>query len=84
MSGDDMQRGLDTIGSALAPDNQPLQYRIIGIGALWAMGMGKCRGKRAAFGRAGIVSVRGLHKHRLDRLFWRLPLTRRFTITVVI
>ena len=40
MSDDDMQRGLDTIGSALAPDNQPLQYRIIGAGALWAMGMG--------------------------------------------
>jgi len=40
MSDDAMQRGLDTIGSALAPDNQPLQYRIIGAGALWTMGMG--------------------------------------------
>ena len=40
MSDDDMQRGLDTTESTLAPDNQLLQCRIIGAGALWAMGMG--------------------------------------------
>ncbi|CAE7022051.1 hypothetical protein P3342_004968 [Pyrenophora teres f. teres] len=40
MSDDDMQRGLDTIGSALASADEPQQYRIIGAGALWAIGIG--------------------------------------------
>ncbi|CAA9959643.1 hypothetical protein PTMSG1_03059 [Pyrenophora teres f. maculata] len=40
MSEDDMQRGLDTIGSALASADEPQQYRIIGAGALWAIGIG--------------------------------------------
>ncbi|KAH8707625.1 hypothetical protein GQ44DRAFT_743260 [Phaeosphaeriaceae sp. PMI808] len=35
-----MQRGLDTIGSALASANEPPQYCIIGAGAFWAMRMG--------------------------------------------
>ncbi|EOA83484.1 hypothetical protein ACJQWK_00018 [Exserohilum turcicum] len=39
MSEEEMQRGLDTIGFALSPENEPPIYRIIGAGALWAMGM---------------------------------------------
>lgn len=39
MSDDEMQRGLDIIASALVSANESSQYRIIGAGALWAMGL---------------------------------------------